>query len=132
MPLFPPVITATFPDELIHEIANNRTRNSRHSFFMLGLLLSCSESRTISSSYYPHIVLVLVLERVCDVESILWTGLKSVFVPKGPSDGSLAVYCQECVLKKNRPVGNGMSRSTGAFTAQGRRNVLSDPNHTVP
>jgi hypothetical protein len=29
------------------------------------------------------------------VESILWTVSGKRFVPKGPSDGSLAVYCQE-------------------------------------
>ena len=52
------------------------------------------------------------------------------FVPKGPSDSSLAVYCQECVLKKIRPVGNGMSWSTGAFTAQGRRTFL--PTLIIP
>ena len=40
------------------------------------------------------LVLVLVLERVGDVASILWTGLGKDFVPKGPSDRSLAVYCQ--------------------------------------
>jgi hypothetical protein len=32
-----------------------------------------------------------------------------VFVPKGLDEGSLAVYCLECVLKKIRPVGYGMS-----------------------
>src|SRR5215469_5029879 len=49
------------------------------------------------------------------------------FVPKGPGEGSLAIYCQECVLKKIRPVGYGMSRSAGGFTAQGRRTFLPTP-----
>jgi hypothetical protein len=65
----------------------------------------------------------------------MWTGTFG-FVPKGLNEGSQANYCLECVLKKIRPVGYGMSWSTGAFIAQGRRTlppttIIPFPNGTV-
>jgi hypothetical protein len=42
-----------------------------------------------------------------------------VFVPEGLDEGSLAVYCQGMRSKKTRPVGHGLSWSTGTFTIQG-------------
>jgi hypothetical protein len=41
------------------------------------------------------------------------------FVPKGLDEGSMAVYCQEWVYKKTRPVGHGLSWSSGRFAIQG-------------
>ena len=41
------------------------------------------------------------------------------FVPKGLNEGSLAVYCQEYVEDKARPVGYGLSWSLARFTIQG-------------
>src|SRR5262249_41912293 len=38
-----------------------------------------------------------------------------LFVPKGPSDSSLAVYCQEMHENGTRPVGNGMVGSEGTY-----------------
>jgi len=37
------------------------------------------------------------------------------FVPKGPSDGSLAVYCQGLQETETRPVGSGMVGSEGTL-----------------
>ena len=33
---------------------------------------------------------------------------RTAFVPEGRNDGSLAVYCLECVQERNRPVGYGV------------------------
>ena len=52
-------------------------------------------------SRVEDIVLVLVLEWVCDVESKMWTGAWG-FVPEGLNDSSLAIYCQEIVQKRGR------------------------------
>jgi hypothetical protein len=43
-----------------------------------------------------------------DVESKMQTGAWG-FVPEGLGEGSLAVYCLECVYKRTRPVGYGLS-----------------------
>ena len=52
---------------------------------------------------------------------------RALFVPKGLNDSSQAIYCLECVLKKTRPVGYGLSWSTRAFTAEGRGMFLPTP-----
>jgi hypothetical protein len=40
---------------------------------------------------------------------------REVVVHQGPSDSSLAVYCQGYRRKKIRPVGNGVIGSEGTF-----------------
>jgi len=50
-------------------------------------------------------------------------------VPKGLNEGSLAIYCQECVQQTTRPVGHGLSWSTRAFTAQGDRTFRPTQSH---
>jgi len=47
--------------------------------------------------------------------STLRTGSRKAFVPEGPNDSSLAVYCQECVRIAIRPVGYGVIRAEGTF-----------------
>jgi len=47
------------------------------------------------------------------------SGVKRGFVPEGLDEGSLAVYCQGTRLNKTRPVGYGLSWSSGTFTRQG-------------
>jgi hypothetical protein len=65
------------------------------------------------------------------VESISWTVAEKLFVPKGPSDDSLAVYCQELKETETRPVGNGMIGSEGMFLHLGWERT-SRPTQTVP
>jgi hypothetical protein len=65
------------------------------------------------------------------VESIFVDRSRAGFVPKGLSDSSLAVYCQEYRTKRIRPGGDGM------IGKQVHSTPLSDeyacrPNHTVP
>ena len=66
-----------------------------------------------------------------DVESKMWTEVMVVLSRRGIDEGSQAIYCLECVKKRTRPVGYGLSWSSGVFTTQARRNSLL-PNHTVP
>jgi len=84
----------------------------------------------VSDELTEHFVLVLVLEN--------WDGVDSVdrfsgraFVAEGRNDISLAIYCQECVQDRARPVGNGLSWSTRAFTLKVVEGSFR-PNHTVP
>ena len=64
---------------------------------------------------------LLLISIVLEIgESVMWrrfcgqvSGMD--FVPEGPVDSSLAVYCLECVQKRNRPVGNGAIGSDGTF-----------------
>jgi len=53
--------------------------------------------------------------RTIGVESISWTGVGRLLSRQGPSDSSLAVYCQGYRRKKIRPVGNGVIGSEGTF-----------------
>jgi len=66
---------------------------------------------------------------MCDVESKLWTRLERSVVPKGRNEGSLAVYRQELVYQKTRPVRYGLNWSTRARTAQRARR--SHPPHQI-
>ena len=47
-----------------------------------------------------NIVLVLVLGNVIAVASILRTGVREVFVPKGLDEGSQAIYCLGSTKKR--------------------------------
>ena len=54
-----------------------------------------------------------------------------VFVPKGPDEGSLAVYCQEMQKNRTVPLGNSMiGRKERSATLTGQH--ASSPTQTVP
>ncbi|HTD14084.1 MAG TPA: hypothetical protein VK673_02840 [Chthoniobacterales bacterium] len=66
--------------------------------------------------------------------SILWTDFQEELLsPERRNDSSLVRPRpgQECVQDKARPVGNGLSWSTGAFTLKVVEGPFR-PNHTVP
>jgi hypothetical protein len=47
------------------------------------------------------LVVVLVLEvGFCEASALSATGLREIFVPKGLNEGSQAIYCLECVRKR--------------------------------
>ena len=49
------------------------------------------------------------------------------FVPEGLDEGSQAVHCLECIHKKCRTVGHGLSWSTDGFAIQ----VENVPSHPI-
>ena len=51
----------------------------------------------------------MMWSRKC-VQELEWS-----VVPEGPNDSSLAVYCQEWVQERNRPVGYGVTGSEGTL-----------------